>query len=216
MGRSARPARRRREMGHDDGLRRAGRPAEPPLRPAVGGGGGCARSLAVVPRRHRCRRRDVALGCAGLRRAPGSPGDQRNEPPLPRPQVGDHSSEDPARRPRRLGRRGSRPHGVLERARMAGLLRRCAVPTAAHGMGEPEPEVRRHRTRHRRRGTREVRSLVQGRNRIRHRRRRHATTDRHRLDAQPGPDDRGELPRQGPASAVAVGCAMVHAASRRR
>jgi deoxyribodipyrimidine photo-lyase len=35
---------------------------------------------------------------------------------------------------------------------------------------------------------------------------------RDRLDAQPGADDRRQLPGQGPASAVAVGCALVHAA----
>ena len=48
-----------------------------------------------------------------------------------------------------------------------------------------------------------------GQDRVSDRRRRHAPARRDRLDAQPGQDDRGVVSGQGPAPAVAVGCALV-------
>ena len=52
--------------------------------------------------------------------------------------------------------------------------------------------------------------------RVPDRRRRHAPAARDGLDAQPGADDHRQLPRQGPAPAVAVGCAALHAPPGRR
>ena len=51
-----------------------------------------------------------------------------------------------------------------------------------------------------------------GPHRLPDRRRRHAPAARDRLDAQPGADDRGQLPREGPPPAMAVGRPALHGA----
>ena len=57
-----------------------------------------------------------------------------------------------------------------------------------------------------------ARRVARGAHRLPDRRRRHAPAAGDRLDAQPGPDDRGQLPGQGPAPRVAARRPPLHAA----
>ena len=61
-----------------------------------------------------------------------------------------------------------------------------------------------------------ARGVAGGPNRLPGRRRGHAPASRNRLDAQPGPDDRGQLPGQGPAPRVAARRPTLHAVAGRR
>ena len=63
---------------------------------------------------------------------------------------------------------------------------------------------------------RSVRGLAARPHRLPDRRRRDASAAAHRMDAQPGPDDRGQLPGQGPAPRVAARRPPLHAVARRR
>ena len=87
-------------------------------------------------------------------------------------------------------------------------------PHSAHGYFQPAMARMRYDTG--KRSRRAVRSLEAGANRLPDRRRRDAPAPRHRLDAQPGPDDRRVLPGQGPAPEVDAGRPPLHGAPRRR
>ena len=102
--------------------------------------------------------------------------------------------------------RGDLPQG----ARLARVLRRRAVPPAptprattsarsSRGWSTTSPGER-------------FEAWRRGPHRLPDRRRRDAPAARDRLDAQPGPDDRGELPGQGPARGVAARRPALHAA----
>ena len=67
-----------------------------------------------------------------------------------------------------------------------------------------EPADGRHARRRRARGPTALRGVVRGPHRLPDRRRRHAPARRRGLDAQPGADDRGELPGQGPPRRLAA------------
>ena len=102
----------------------------------------------------------------------------------------------PTCRPHRA-RRGDLPQG----AGLAGVLRRRAVPPPGDRARVPPPEFARMAYDEPGDG---ARRLARGAHRLPDRRRRHAPAPGDRLDAQPGADDRGELPGQGPAHRVAA------------
>ena len=114
---------------------------------------------------------------------------------------------DIARRRSDVGR--DLPH----RDRLAGVLRRRPPPAARLRPPELRPLVRRAAGGVRRRPRAGVRGVARGPHRLPDRRRRDAPAARRGVDAQPGADDRGELPRQGPAPAVVVGRPALHAAA---
>ena len=188
-----------RAAGRADPRRRGGR-----RRPARRRRAGRARAVGSVPGR----------GGGRLRRGPEPPGQAGHLPDVGVPQVrGDPPPHD-ARRPGhpavRVG--GHLPH----RARLARVLRRHPVPASGLRPRQLRPGLRRAAAGRGRRGARGVRRLVRGPHRLPDRRRRDAAAARAGLDAQPGPHDRGQLPGQGPAPAVVVGGAALHAAAGRR
>ena len=98
-------------------------------------------------------------------------------------------------------------------AGLAGVLRRRAVRPPRDGARVPAPGVRADAVR---RARRPARGVAAGPHRLPDRRRRHAPAAGDRLDAQPGADDRGQLPGQGPAPRVAARRPALHALAGRR
>ena len=194
---AARPQRRRR---HRSGEGRAG--GAGPARAAPGGGGGGPAAVAGVPRRR----------AHGIRRRPQPTRPRRDVTALALPQARCAAPAHAAGRPRGGARQG-RAH-LRRRAGLAGVLRRRAVAPAAHGVARPAARdvadaLRRARGRHR--------GVAHRAHRLPGRRRRDAPAARAGLDAQPGADDHGELPHQGPARVVAGrGAALPRAPRRRR
>ena len=86
------------------------------------------------------------------------------------------------------------------------------LPPARLGPGELRQAVRRAARGAGRTPPRAVRRVARGPHRLPDRRRRDAPAARAGVDAQPGPHDRRQLPGQGPAPAVVVGRAALHAA----
>ena len=176
--------------------------------------GGPARDLAAgrgrgLGRARRLRRR-------AHRRLQGRRATSRREPGVSRlsPQL--HHGELSPRQiwHARPGGGGRRCRGVPAPAGLARVRLSPAVPlpaaarhAAAAGV-RPLPLVGRCRP---------VPRLVPGPDRLPDRRRRHARALAHRLHAQPGADDRGLVPDQGPADPLAAGRGLVlgHAVRRR-
>ena len=138
-------------------------------------------------------------------RRPGHLADERP------PQVGRDPPAHDARRP--VGPARGRSHDLPRRARLARVLRRRAPPPARDRPRLPAAGVRRDGLR---RAGPVVRAVEARPDRLPDRRRRHARAAGDRLDAQPGADDRGELPGQGPPRRVAARCPPLHALAGRR
>ncbi len=111
---------------------------------------------------------------------------------------------------RRAGRRASR---LRVRALLARVLLARAVALPARGPGRVPARLRR-RPVDRRPGR--PGGLASGPHRLPGRGRRDAPARSKRLDAQSGPDDRGELPRQGPPDRLAARRSPLHGPPRRR
>ena len=201
--RLARPGRRARaaSVAGPRRDRRAPRPAACPTGcelPEAGEARGAA-ALAGVPRR--------GLGGLRRRRATG-PTSTRTSPDVGAPEVGrDPSAHDAGRPAGRTGAgrgdatAGSWPGGSSTPtccSHRPDTAREYLRPEfAAMAYDEPGDQLE---------------AWQRGPHRLPDRRRRDAAAARHRLDAQPGADDRRQLPGQGPAPRVAARRAALHAA----
>ena len=152
-------------------------------------------------------------GYAEGRNLPGSDGDQ---PALAAPEVRHDPPAHAAGRPRGRGGVGEARAPLHRRAGLAGVLRRRPLAPAGVGPGVPAPGAAGDRLRLRpaRRGA--GRRLGDRPHRLPDRRRRDAPAAGRGLRAQPGADDRGLVPGQGPAPGVDAGGAVLHAAPGRR
>ena len=143
-------------------------------------------------------RRFVDAAVTAYAGGPGPAGPARDLADVAVPQARRHPSADPARRPRTAAEQGCRD--LRDRAGVARVLcgRAVAPPASAWAdlqRGAVGAALRRARGRHR--------GMEDGADGLPDRRRRDASAARHRLDAQPGADDHGELPHQGPPRLVA-------------
>jgi hypothetical protein len=158
------------------------------------------------------------LGAEDLFHRPRPSGGGRRQPPVPAPALGRGPSvagdrggaEGRRRRTRAPGRGGQ----VRRRDRLARVLGPSAAGLPTDRRAVVPARVRRLPLARRRQG---LPGLDEGSDRLSDRGRRHAPAVDHRLDAQPGADDRGVLPREGPADRLAPGRGLVlgHAGGRR-
>ena len=154
----------------------------------------------------------VAGDLASYDATPRPPRSRRLQPPVAVPALGLPPPAPGAHPPR--PQPGARP--LPHRARLAGVLRRRAVPPAPFGVVEPRRADGRDGGRRWSRRRRPLRGVGDRADRVSHRRCRHAPAPRHRLDAQPRPHGDGQLPREGPPPAVAVGRPPLPRPPRRR
>ena len=179
--------------------------AEPPdgLALPEAGEAAAAAALAGVPRRR-------GLADYDDRARPARP--RRHLADVRAPQVGRDPPAHDAGRPRTAAQR--RRRDVPQGAGLARVLRRRAVPPAGDRARLPPARVRADGVRRARRDR--LDAWRRGPDRLPDRRRRDAAAAGDRLDAQPGADDRGQLPGQGPARRVAARRAALHALAGRR
>ena len=171
-------------------------------------------ALLPIPGEAAARERLVGVGGLGgparLRGRPEPPRRRRHVAAVRRPQVRDALAAGGAAGGRRAGRRASR---LRVRALLARVLLARALALPARGPGRVPASVRR-RPVDRRPGR--PGGLAGGPHRLPGRGRRDAPARSERLDAQSGPDDRGELPRQGPPDRLAARRSPLHGPPRRR
>ena len=146
-----------------------------------------------------------------VRRGPRPPWRRGHLADVGAPEVGRDPPAHDAGRPGPAAQH--RRRDVPQGAGVAGVLRRRSRGPSRDCARLPASRVRADAVR---RARRAARSVAGGPHRLPGRRRRAAPAAGDRVDAQPGADDRGELPGQGPASGVAARCSPLHDVARRR